>query len=153
MQSERIDNILSAKHSDPKAMKTNQTTEITLKQTKPSDKTTDRRINTDFYRQAEVKNKQQSFSDIKNFDKSVDTILQKLCFALLEELKTSVGTKALEPETFVDRYGKEFPGFITFNEFKEIYLAHVHYAESMGRNAAPPSENLLRALFNTICAD
>lgn len=90
---------------------------------------------------------------MKNFDKSVDAILQKFCFALQEELKTSVGAKAVEPETFVDRYGKEFPGFITFNEFREIYTAHVHYAETLNRNAAPPAENLLRALFNTICAD
>ena len=67
--------------------------------------------------------------DLKNFDKSVDAILQKFCYALIEELKTSIGAKSPEPETFVDRYGKEFPGFITFNEFKEIYLAHVHYPE------------------------
>lgn len=56
-------------------------------------------------------------------------ILEKVCYTLLEELKTSVGAKAPEPQTYVDRYGKEFPGFITFNEFKEIYMAHIYYPE------------------------
>jgi hypothetical protein len=64
--------------------------------------------------------------------------VHKFCVALLEELKTSVTAKAPEPETFVDRYGKEFPGFITFNEFKEIYLAHVHYPEQIIKNTPMP---------------
>jgi hypothetical protein len=113
----------------------------------------EKKINPDFYRQAEVSKRQIQIADLKNFDKSVEAILQKFCYAMIEELKTSVGAKAPEPETFVDRYGKEFPGFITLNEFKEIYLAHVHYPEQMVKNTPQPSDNLLRALFNTICSD
>jgi hypothetical protein len=53
----------------------------------------------------------------------------------------------------VDRYGKEFPGFLTFNEIKDMYMAHVHYVESTTAKTTPPNENLLRALYNTISAD
>jgi hypothetical protein len=31
----------------------------------------------------------------------------------------------------VDRYGKEHPGFITFHEFKDIYMTHVYYANEV----------------------
>ncbi len=77
--------------------------------------------------------------------------MNKFCIALIEELKTSVGAK--EPESYVDRYGKEFPGCLTFNELREIYLAHVHYPEQINSKSPMPAENLLRALFNTVSGD
>jgi hypothetical protein len=81
----------------------------------------------------------------------VDTIVNKFCATLLEELKTSIGSK--EPESYVERYGKESPGCITFNELREIYLAHVYYPEQINGKSPMPAENLLRALFNTISGD
>ena len=81
----------------------------------------------------------------------MDTIVNKFCATLLDELKTSIGSK--EPESYVDRYGKEYPGCVTFNELREIYLAHVYYPEQINGKSPMPSENLLRALFNTISGD
>ena len=62
------------------------------------------------------------------------------------------------PESFVDQYGKELPGYITYNEFTEIYKAHYHYiddeisggiiakADNKDKHEAP-DPNKIRALF------
>lgn len=55
--------------------------------------------------------------------------------------------------TFVDRYGKDYPGFITFSEFQDIYMTHVFYADIANDNKHPPEQNMLRALFNALDAD
>ena len=56
----------------------------------------------------------------------------------------------IKPETYVDRYGKEFPGFITFNEFKDIFMTHVYFADEVVQKKPPPPESKLRALFAAI---
>lgn len=50
----------------------------------------------------------------------------------------------------MDRYGREHPGFITFNEFKEVYLTHVYFASEVLQKKPMPEDNKLRALFDSI---
>ena len=85
---------------------------------------------------------------------------------LLNDLHVAAGQKEPDYGTYVDRYGKESKGSVTFNEVKEMYMAHVHYADlsnpvsihkekqqfkgSAAKKPAEVDENLLRALFNTI---
>jgi len=90
--------------------------------------------NEQFYRQPDVKSAklgphQIRLLDTKSFDHAVDKILVRFVDNLLGDLY-SAGKKT-EPDygSYVDRYGKEFPGFLTFNEVKEMYMAHVHFTE------------------------
>lgn len=90
---------------------------------------------------------------MKSFDLAVDKILVKFVDNLIADLYTADKKKLPDYGSYVDRYGKEFPGFLTFNEVKEMYLAHVHFTEMTSRKQAPPDDNLLRALYNTISSD
>jgi len=85
----------------------------------------------------------------KSFDLAVDKILIKFVDNLLGDLQTADKKTTPDYGSYVDRYGKEFPGSLTFNEVKEIYMAHVHFTEMTIRKQAPPDDNLLRALYNT----
>jgi hypothetical protein len=59
--------------------------------------------------------------------------------------------------SYVDHYGKEVKGFLTYPEFKEVYQIHVHPSEQVpeGRFGSPTDkllsprfdEGKLRALF------
>ena len=89
----------------------------------------------------------------KSFDLAVDKILIKFVDNLLGDLQTADKKATPDYGSYVDRYGKEFPGSLTFNEVKEIYMAHVHFTEMTVRKQAPPDDNLLRALYNTISTD
>lgn len=48
---------------------------------------------------------------------------------LLNDLHVAAGKTKPNYGSYVDRYGKETPGYVTFNEVKEMYMTHVHYAE------------------------
>ena len=48
---------------------------------------------------------------------------------LLNDLHVAAGKTMPNYGSYVDRYGKETPGYVTFNEVKEMYMTHVHYAE------------------------
>lgn len=110
--------------------------------------------NAEFYRQPEVKNKAKlTLLESKTFDQAVDKILVKFVQNLLDDISTAAHKTQPDYGSYVDRYGKEFPGFITFNEMKEMYLAHVHYTESTKLKSMPPDDNLLKALYNTISLD
>lgn len=54
---------------------------------------------------------------------------------------------------YVDRYGKEFPGFIVYSEFCEIYMTHVFYSDVDNQLRQKPEDNMLRALFSALDAD
>lgn len=59
---------------------------------------------------------------------------------------------------YVDRYGKTIPNHIVFKELKEMYLAHVHFAdtgskEPVNQRFGEDLDNCLRAVFNTIDPD
>ena len=72
---------------------------------------------------------------------------------MFDDLKTGVTNNKINrinAESYVDRYGKESPGFITFTEFKDIYMTHVHYADEMSEKKPKPDINKLTALFNAI---
>ncbi len=57
------------------------------------------------------------------FDKSLDLFFQGFCQALIKEV--SSGPVKREVTSFVDHYGKEVRGFLTYSEFKDIYKFHV----------------------------
>ena len=75
-----------------------------------------------------MKNKQK-FLESTQFDYAVDKLLAKFVTNLLNDLHVSAGKTKPNYGSYVDRYGKEMQGFVTFNEVKEMYLTHVHYAE------------------------
>lgn len=58
------------------------------------------------------------------FDKSLDSIFQNFCKFLIQELNDAPVKR--EVTSYVDYYGQEIKGFLTYPEFKEIYLVHVH---------------------------
>lgn len=110
--------------------------------------------NADFYRQPEVRSKPREHrvdpTEAKVFDQAVDKILVKFVSALLDDLHVAAHKTQPDYGSYVDRYGKEFPGFLTFPEMKEMYKVHVHYAEQTILRTEEPEENLLKALYNTI---
>lgn len=86
-------------------------------------------------------------------DIAVDNLMKSTADALAADLEIGgVKNKSrLDPGTYVDRYGKERPGFISFNEFKEIYMTHVYYAsEVTEKKGKVPDEAKLRGMFETI---
>ena len=82
-------------------------------------------------------------------------MVTNFCEKISKEMEEAsiVQRKMVIPESLVDRYGLEQPGFITFDEFKEIYKNHVHYADDDNFMRALPEENKLRGLFNVLDPD
>ena len=82
-------------------------------------------------------------------------MVEEFCGKITEEINEApaVQRKPLAPESFVDRYGLSQAGYITFEEFKEIYKNHVHYADDANYLKPLPDENLLRGLFNALDPD
>jgi hypothetical protein len=56
-------------------------------------------------------------------DASLDQFFRKFCEAL--EAEAGNGKNAAGIESFVERYGREQPGFLQYSEFKEIFQVHV----------------------------
>lgn len=97
---------------------------------------------------------------------AISQLMQQMAEALAEDLEVGVSKKAkskltgmtqnktletaISAESYVDRYGKEFPGFLTFNEFKDIYTTHVYFANEILQKKPMPDDNKLLALFNAI---
>ena len=69
---------------------------------------------------------------------------------MLSDLKVAAGSETPNYGQFVDRYGKETAGFLSFDELREIYLNHVHYADPLTVRLPPPEDNLLRCLCQAI---
>jgi Ca2+-binding EF-hand superfamily protein len=77
------------------------------------------------------------------FDKTLDKFFKAFCEALVTEANS--GPKPREIESYVDHYGKEASGFLSYAEFKEIHVTHV---QALDRSVQPPEEAKLIALFN-----
>lgn len=88
--------------------------------------------------------RQIPIEDVFRFDKSLDLFFQAFCKSLIDEV--SNGPVKRDISSYVDHYGKDVKGFITYSEFKEIYLTHVHYNDN---DMTKPviEEGKLRALF------
>lgn len=89
--------------------------------------------------------------------------MPNFCDRLKDDLSQGGKDEKLDYGLYVDRYGKVNPGFINYNELKEMYMAHVHFAETGQREAAviktvnnkfgENHEALLKGLFNAINPD
>lgn len=84
----------------------------------------------------------------------MDTFFQQFCQGLLREL--SSGPIKRDVSSYVDHYGKEVKGFLSYPEFKEIFMVHIHQAPETelqrakdGRSSehTAADEGKLRALF------
>lgn len=68
-------------------------------------------------------------------------------------------SKGKEPDAgkYVDNYGKKTPGFLHIDEFEEMYMAHVHFAEAGNKHIPHKLEerqkNLIRRLFDLLNPD
>lgn len=104
------------------------------------------KVNEQFYRQPEAVIPAQGLLAPSHFefDKSLDRFFRSFCKALVEEAAS--GPRPTEVERYVDRYGREAPGFLRYAEFKEIYSTHAH--PMIDPKAPPPEEGKLVALFN-----
>ena len=82
-------------------------------------------------------------------------MLEHFCEKILQEIEEAAQTqrKRLTPESFVDRYGLSNIGYINYEEFKNIYKSHVHFADEDNFMKPMPDENKLRGLFNTLDPD
>ncbi len=110
------------------------------------------KMNQDFFRQAEAIINQIPLEERFKFDKSLDIFFQNFCRALLKEL--SDGPVKKDVTSYVNHYGKDVKGFLTYPEFKEVYTIHVAPNISMEESAltaaqrqSPIEEGKLRALF------
>jgi IQ calmodulin-binding motif len=56
----------------------------------------------------------------------------------------------LKPEQYFKSYGKEIPGYLTFNEFQQIYMTHVYFASEVLQKKPVPEKAKLKALFDSI---
>ena len=90
---------------------------------------------------------------VKTWDYAIDKIFVKFVEGLLADLHTAAGRTKPNYGSYVDRYGKEFPGFVTFNEVKEMYMTHVHFVDQSNKRQDLPADELLKGLFNTISTD
>jgi|LauGreDrversion4_2_1035121.scaffolds.fasta_scaffold42206_2 Ca2+-binding EF-hand superfamily protein len=78
------------------------------------------------------------------FDKSLDIFFMAFCKQVLKEV--TGGPIKRDVTSFVDFYGKETKGFISYPEFRELYMTHVSSTiEQSGTKAA--EEGKIRALF------
>ena len=91
----------------------------------------------------------------KFFDHSVENLSENFFIKLEKELSeaSEVQRRTLTAESLVDRYGKNTPGYIDFEEFKEVYKNHVHFADDENIMKQMPEDNILRALFNRLDPD
>jgi hypothetical protein len=80
-------------------------------------------MNQDYFRQSEAIINQIPIEDRFRFDKSLDIFFQNFCKALIKEITS--GPVKRDISSYVEHYGKEVKGFLTFPEFKEIYTIHV----------------------------
>lgn len=104
------------------------------------------RISKDFYRQNEVIVKQIPLEEKFMFDKSLDVFFKTFCKVLVDEIST--GPVKRNVSCYVDDYGREYKGYLTYSEFKEIYITHVHeYDKKDVSKSEMVEEAKLRALF------
>jgi hypothetical protein len=149
-----IDRVMKIRSIDPKEMKS---LDSKAKDTKKKDVQRSERSdleNKEYFRQNETKYQETALvaQKQKGFDMTITNMMQEVGERLLDDLKTGVTKKKnrINAESYVDRYGKESPGFITFKEFKDIYMTHVFYADEMSEKRPKPDINKLTALFNAI---
>lgn len=76
-------------------------------------------------------------------DASLDQFFRRFCEALEAEARTGKNPAGLE--SFVERYGREQPGFLQYSEFKEIFQVHAQAPKDGGSGA---EETKIRALFD-----
>ena len=81
------------------------------------------KLNDQFFRQNEAIISQIPIEERFKFDKSLDIFFQTFCRGLIKEITS--GPVKRDISSYVDHYGKEVKGFLTFSEFKEIYTIHV----------------------------
>jgi hypothetical protein len=79
--------------------------------------------NSEFFRQNEAIMQQIPIEERFRFDKSLDLFFQHFCKTLIKEIAN--GPIKKDVSSYVDYYGKEVKGFLTYPEFKEIYLVHI----------------------------
>ena len=99
-------------------------------------------MNDSNFRQAENNIKLHTYENISSqyYDKTVDILVRQMIEAINEEIKESQDHQPLEPESFVERYGVDLPGFINFGEFREMYKIHVHYADDNNYTKEMPED-------------
>lgn len=88
-------------------------------------------------------------------DRLIDTMFHNFCRKLVDEVKDSPAGLSLQ--SYVTRYGKTHPNYLTFSEFKEIYMVHVYdpsvdAKKSFGRDVSEPAvdptlEAKVKAIF------
>ena len=98
----------------------------------------------------------------EQYDSTIQHLMEYFCEAILKEIDeaTTLQRRRIEAESFVQRYGKKKPGFIDFDEFKQIYKNHVHMVDennfsSLQYTKSPwtrnmPEDSLLQRLFNKL---
>jgi hypothetical protein len=72
--------------------------------------------------------------DSKQFDQSVGKQVNLMIEKLTDDLGVDTAERKVDYGAYVDRYGKENSGFISFSEFKEIYLNHVFFSDTRNMN-------------------
>ena len=84
----------------------------------------------------------------KNYDTTIDKIIKDVLKKLNDELPLNK-----QHTYWVDLYGNEYPGSMTFAEFKNLYETQVHSIDNFdkyGNMREMPSDNKLKAVFNVI---
>lgn len=84
--------------------------------------------NQEFFRQNEAIIHQIPLEERFKFDKSLDVYFQNFCKQLIKEV--TGGPVKRDITSFIDHYGKDYKGFITYSEFKEVYMIHVAPSEA-----------------------
>jgi hypothetical protein len=83
------------------------------------------RTNESFFRQPEAVNRGEEGPQTHlTYDKSLDRFFKLFCRAIVEEAHS--GPKQREVEHYVDHYGKERPGYLSYAEFKEVFETHAY---------------------------
>lgn len=80
----------------------------------------------------------------KYIEKSIDRFFRMFCKALVEECSNAPRKRTIQD--FVDKYGKERPGYINYNEFKEIFVTHAK--PNMKKSDTEVEEVKMKALFS-----
>ena len=132
-----LDKIIVVKNKDPKLQKPGQETKLR-----------DDDIGEKFFSKKERTAKQSTLMAAKNYDTTIDKLIKDILKKLNDELPLNK-----QPTHYVDLYGHEYPGSITFQEFKNIYETHVHSVDNTDRYGNVrdmPADNKLKAVFNVI---
>ena len=95
--------------------------------------------NPDFYRQNEAIIQQIPIEERFRFDKSLDVYFQNFCKCIIKEVST--GGAKRDISSYVDYYGKETKGFLSYSEFREIYMLHVSTNSTDGDSRQPNRSN------------